>query len=192
MIIKVISLVLALVMLCAVCCAAAEETEGLPAYVYTGSDPIEGTLAEMIVGSGTENYYMEPGGVTIPCPLILKTVMDGDGRATVYANLWTFNYILQGDVLFNISGGEDPAVIRMEKADGVWKVVSMEEAGDGEDYAADIIRFANGDEELEEKYFSYESQMEEVRLRFIRDYVEANGLNVTAYQDYGWDPVPLK
>ena len=33
--------------------------------------------------------------------------------------------------------------------------------------------------------------MEKIRAEFIKDYVEANGLNITAYQDYGWDPVMI-
>ena len=32
---------------------------------------------------------------------------------------------------------------------------------------------------------------EETRTQYIRAYAEANGLNITAYQDYGWDPVEL-
>ena len=71
-------------------------------------------------------------------------------------------------------------------------VTVMETAGDGEDYGKDIIRFADGDKELEEKFFTSGEQMEPIRTQFIRDYVEAAGINVTAYKDYGWDAVPLK
>ena len=36
-----------------------------------------------------------------------------------------------------------------------------------------------------------EEGREKVRAQIIADYVSANGLAVTAYQDFGWDPVPL-
>ena len=32
---------------------------------------------------------------------------------------------------------------------------------------------------------------EEIRIRYIREYAEACGLAVTAYKDYGWDPIEL-
>ena len=61
------------------------------------------------------------------------------------------------------------------------------------DYYEDITRFAGGDEELESKYHEAADLManEETRTRYIQAYAEANGLDITAYQDYGWDPVEL-
>lgn len=71
----------------------------------------------------------------------------------------------------------------------------MEEAGDGEDYVEDIKRFADGDQELADQYFAGADLGTEanqaIRTWFIKAYVEANGLNITAYQDYGWEPVEL-
>ena len=32
---------------------------------------------------------------------------------------------------------------------------------------------------------------QEIRTRLIKAYVEANSLDITAYQDFGWDPVYL-
>ena len=36
-----------------------------------------------------------------------------------------------------------------------------------------------------------EEGREKVRAQIIANYVSANSLTVTAYQDSGWDPVPL-
>ena len=48
---------------------------------------------------------------------------------------------------------------------------------------------------LESEYFSANwansEKVQGVRTQFIADYVQANGLNVTAYQDQGWDPIEL-
>ena len=77
-----------------------------------------------------------------------------------------------------------------------WQVVSMEEAGDGTDYDKDIARFANGNKELENKYYAAADlgapENQAVRTRFIKAYVDAYGLNITEYQDYGWEPIPLQ
>ena len=174
-----------------------ERTPGLPAYVYPGEDPIEGAIANALAADERATQYLtEPGYVTIPCPVILKTDMIDDTHAKVYGAFWILNYVKRGERLINISGGEYPAVIQMEKKDGEWQITAMEEAGNGDDYTADIERFAEGDQELEEKYFAAgdlgAAEQQDIRTRFIREYVEANSIGVTAYQDYGWDPVQLQ
>ena len=57
-----------------------------------------------------------------------------------------------------------------------------------------IKRFASGDSELETMYFAAEDLKanQETRTQFIKAYVEANDLDITAYQDYGWEPITLK
>lgn len=176
---------------------AFERAPGLPAYAYTGNDPVEGAVADaMAKDSRAEQYRTEKGYVTIPCPIIHKTKMTDDTHAKVYGSLWILNYVQRGACLVNISGGEYPSVVTLEKTGDGWKVTAAEEAGDGEDYAADIERFADGDRELEDQYFAGadlgSKENREIRTRFIREYVEANGLSITEYRDYGWDPVPLQ
>ena len=174
-----------------------ERAPALPAYAYTGNDPIEGAVADALAkDSRAELYKTEKSYVTIPCPIIHKTEMTDDTHAKVYGSLWILNYVKRGTYLLNISGGEYPAVVSLEKAGDGWQVTAMEEAGYGEDYAEDIERFANGDRELEDQYFAGadlgSAENREIRTRFIREYVEANGLGITEYRDYGWDPVPLQ
>ena len=114
----------------------------------------------------------------------------------MYGTFWILNYVQRGNLLYAISGGEDPAVLTLEQADGAWRVTALEEAGDGEDYTADIQRFAQGDPDLESRYFAAADlgapENQAIRTRYIRAYVEANQLNITAYQDFGWDPIPLQ
>ena len=188
---------IAVLMLVVLAAAAFAEGEQLPAYNYTGEDPVEGAIAEFLAtDERVEMYLTEPGFVSIPCPMLYKTEMIDDTHAKVYGTFWILNYVKKGNLLENISGGEYPAIITLEKTDDEWKVTSMEEAGDGEDYAADIRRFADGDQELEDQYFAGADLGAEanqaIRTRFIKAYVEANSLDVAAYKDSGWDPVELK
>ena len=174
--------------------AALAENSGLPAYAYPGEDPIEAAVTACIVEKG-KDYLLEDGAVTIPAPVILKTAEQEDGHLLVYGNFWVFNYVAKDHVLECISGGEYPGIMTLEKKGEGWETVSLETAGNGDDYAKDIQRFANGDAELEAAYFQSQDAFEEplkgIRTRFIRDYVNANGLDITAYQDYGWDAIPL-
>lgn len=174
-----------------------ERAPGLPAYSYTGDDPIAGAIANMLAGDARAAMYKtEEGYVTIPCPIIHRTVLIDQTHTKVYGSFWILNYVKRGQILHNISGGEYPGVITLEKVNDQWQVTDMEEAGDGEDYTADIERFANGDTELANKYFEAANlgapEQAAIRTQYIREYVEANNLDVTAYQDYGWDPVALK
>ncbi len=168
----------------------------LPPYAYTGSDEIEGAVANALAQDERAAMYLtENGSVTIPCPIIHRTEQSDDTHAKVYGSFWIMNYVKRGACLLVISGGEHAGVMTLEKVDGAWKVTGLEEAGDGDDYAADIQRFANGNKELEDMYFGgadlSAEENQAIRTRYIRDYVEANNLGITAYQDYGWEPVEL-
>ena len=94
------------------------------------------------------------------------------------------------------AGGECPGIMKLEKKDGAWKVASFESAGDGEQYSEDIVRFANGDKELEEMYFrssgaAEDSILDQYQRVAVVEYVKANQLDIEAYQDYGSDPVSV-
>ena len=187
----------AIIMMLVPAAAVFAEAEQLPAYSYTGENPVEGAIADFLAADERAGMFLtEPGFVSIPCPIIIRTEIADDTSAKVYGTFWILNYVKKGDMLENISGGEYPAIITLEKTDGGWKVTSMEEAGNGDDYAADIKRFADGDTELEEAYFAGADLRSEanqaIRTRFIKAYVEANSLAVTAYWDTGWDPVALE
>ena len=177
---------------------AFERAPGLPPYAYAEGDALEGAIANYLADSEiAKNYLTEPGYVTIPCPIIHETEIPDESHAKVYGSFWILNYVKRGDILYNISGGEHSGIVTLEKeTDGSWRVTGMEEAGDGEDYVRDIQRFSDGNEALEEKYFSGADLGTEanqaVRTRFVKAYVESNGLNIFAYQDYGWKPVPLE
>ena len=177
--------------------AAAEPDQKnvLPAYVYTGEDPMIGAVAAYLVESGYDDYEPERISVLIPAPVILKTVLEDDGHAVVYGNFWRMRYTKENNVLVCVMGGEAAGVMRLEYTDPVWKVVSFEQAGDGAEYARDIRRFCKGDRLLEAHYFlaqdARRSPVKDVRKQLIRAYVEANQLDIVAYQDPYWEPVPL-
>ena len=180
----------ALILVLGICCCAG--AEGLPAWKYTGEDPIEKAAAEYTVERGKDFLNTETS-VCIPEPVIIRVDKTDDTHATVYGNFWISVYELKDDVLECISGGECPAVMQMTLQDGVWTVTGFEQTGEGEEYASGIRDFCKGDKDLEKAYFESADQdvIQSIRVRFVGDYVKANNLNVKAYKDYGWDPVPL-
>ena len=174
-----------------------EDGSGLPGYEYTGEDPIEGAIADVLASEDiSEQYLTEPGSVAIPCPIILKTEKADDTHVKVTGNFWVMNYVLQDKTLKCISGGECPGIITLELEDDEWIVTDLDEVGDDEDYEAGIERVAGGDKDLIAKFYEAHDMsgdpLKSIREKYIREYVEENELDVTAYQDEGWDPVELK
>jgi hypothetical protein len=192
---KLISLLLVLAMALGIGCAFAENT-ALPAFVFGGDDPIWAAVENYMLTTDF-GFTPEEGGVLIPTPIILKTDMNADEtEATVYGNFWIFCYKQNGKNLETTSGGECPGIMKLEKKDDAWQVVSFESAGEGEAYAEDIKKFANGDKELEEEYYkttgaSEDSYLAQYQRAAVANYVEANKLDIEAYQDFGQDPVSV-
>ncbi len=190
---KNLFLCLLVLVLCGFGNAIADGT--LPAYLYTGSDPVEAAAAAWTAEIGQSRFLVEEGTVSIPAPVILRTEEQDEKHLLVYGDFWVFNYNLDGKTLECIAGGETPGIMALEKSGDGWTVTTVEEADCGEDFVADIRRFSHGDAALEELYFSASDGdgdlLKNTRHRFIQDYVSANGLDVEAYHDFGWEPVPL-
>ena len=195
---KLVSVLLALVLALGVCGAFAESA-ALPAYTYHGDDPVW-TAVVKYMQENDFGFEAPEGGILVPTPIILRTDVAADetgepAEATVYGNVWIFTYALEGQILKNVSGGETPGVLKLEKKDGAWNVISLKVAEDGENFADSIRAFANGDEELEKEYFlscdATDGYPPQYRCSFILEYVNANHLDITAYQDYGWEPVDI-
>lgn len=193
---KMVSVFLALVLALGLCSAFAEEA-ALPAYTWTGDDPVTAAVIKSM--QETDSGYETPeGGILIPTPIILKTDLNAEEtEASVYGNFWIFTYARNGKILERAACGENPGVIRLEKKDGEWAVISAEFAEDGEEaYNASIKKFANGDKELEEQYYcttgaTEDSFLPQYQRAAVVEYVVANGLDIEAFQEPGRDPVSV-
>lgn len=196
---KLVSVLLALALALGVCGAFAESSS-LPAYTYHGDDPVWTAVVKYM--QETDFGFEAPeGGILVPTPIILRTDMAADengepAEATVYGNFWIFTYALEGEILKMVSGGENPGVLKLEKKDGEWTVTGAVFAEDGDNYYENVKMLANGDADLEKAYYdttgaSGDSVLPQYRRAVLVNYVEENKLDITAYQDYGWDPVSL-
>ena len=192
---KIVATLLVLTLALGICCAFAEDT-ALPVYAWTGDDPVIAAVVRYM--QETDFGYETPeGGVLIPTPIILKTdISDDQAEATVYGNFWIFTYALKGKILETGPAGENAGIMKLEKKDGEWTVTSAEFAGDGDAYQADIAKFTNGDKDLEEQYAlttgaAEDSILPQYQRAAVVEYVQANGLDIEAYQDPGWDPVSV-
>ncbi len=191
----IVSMILALTLALGLCGALAAPVT-LPAYVYPGDDPILAAVTHYMVDVD-QRFQPDDGGVLVPAPIVLKTEMnENETEATVYGNFWIFGYVLDGKVLKCTCGGENPGVMKLAKGEeGAWTVVSMESAEEGDTFVSSIRALAHGDEALFEQYRIASDgdagYLPQYRRAFLIDYIVSNGLDIEAYQDYGWDPVSL-
>lgn len=167
-----------------------ETLPALPPYVCRSDDPIEAATADYTAWLGGR-FLQEDGSVAVPAPLIFKTVQTDDEHVNVYGDFWVFNYRPEGDVLLCISGGAFPGMLTLLKTEDGWTPAGLTEAEDGEGLWDSILAICAGDKELEEQYLSEDELLTPVREAFLRAYITENNLPYTAYQDEGWDSVPL-
>lgn len=164
------------------------ETE-LPPYEYPGPELFYSVLYSYLIDE-LSPYYSE-ADVCIPCPVIVHMDEEDNNDIKVYGNFWIFNYDLNGDILENTSGGSYPGCIHLKSTDKGYEVTSMEVVEDGSNYTESAKEIFGEYYDAFVETTSDSEQTESIRAQIIANYVAANNLSITAYQDYGWDPVTL-
>lgn len=194
---KTLCVILALALCLGLCCAVAESS-ALPAYVYPFAEenPLMAGVMDCLMKTDF-GYEPAEGTVMIPAPIVLKTEMNADEtEATVWGNFWMFGYRLNGKILEATCGGDNPGVMKLVKQDGAWTAVSLEVAPVNGDRGRYLKEFSGGDEALEKEYEiagdAVEGYLPQYRRSFIVEYVNANHLDIEAFQDPGKEPVDVK
>ncbi len=155
----------------------------LPEYSYTGDDLCTRAIIDYM------NREIRPlysdYDVYIPVPVILGQRETSSQEITVVGNFWSYGFELYGRSLFLTCGGETPAVFHLRVNDGTAEIVSVEQAGDGDEYAEDIARFAK-ENEIEESLFLDENRRDALCISTVAEYIRTNSLMVDNLYQYGW------
>ncbi len=161
----------------------------IPAYEYPGPELFYSVLYKYLADEFGPNY--PDAQVTIPCPVIVAEDESNKDDIKVYGDFWVFKYDLNGDVLETSGGGSYPGCIHIKSTDAGYEVTGMDivEDGSGFDPSAKKIFGKYYNDFI--KINSDDKGREEIRAQIIANYVAANNLKITAYKDYGWDPVKL-
>ena len=160
-------------------------------YGYMGDDPVEGAVYEYVATDIAQEYEPEEGTISIPAIYIVDRVENEDGSVDVTGEFEIYNYTVDGDTLLTQSGGSHPGKMHLVPDGDYYKVESFEAVEDGSGFieSAKAILGDKYDEFM--KISSDDETMNNVRIETIKNYVQATGLAVTQYQDFGWDPVKL-
>ena len=161
-------------------------------YGYTGENPVEATVYEYVATTVAQGFDVEEGMVSIPTVTIIDRVENEDGSVDVTGDFWVDNYTIEGDTLMNQSGGNFPGKMHVVKDGDSYKVESFEQVGDGSEFEPTAKAIFGDSYDKFMKINSDSDAREALRAETVATFVKANGLEVTKYQDYGWDPVELE
>ncbi len=163
----------------------------LPAYEYPGPEAFYYDMYKFIIDEFSGDY--EKAEVCIPCVQIVAEEMEDPEDNRVYGIFSVFNYNLNGDILECVSGGVYPGVIHVKKdlENGGYVFTKAEIVEDGTNYTESAKKIFGDHYDDFEKLSADDKAGEETRAQIIANYVAANDLKISAYQDYGWDPVTL-
>lgn len=168
-----------------------ESTGELPRYTYPDDDPYCNAITDYFIDE-IAPQYME---AQLSVPQIAEIAVDDSDPedVKVWGDFFVYNYDLDGTVLMFVSGGNHCGLIHLKKNDdGTATVTSFDQVEDGSNFDPSAKKIFG---EYYDKFMEVNSDnesREEFRKNILINYVEDNGLNITAYQDYGWDPVELK
>ncbi len=160
-------------------------------YGYTGTDPVEGEVYEYMVDEMAERYDVPDDAVSVPVIAIVTTREGADGETEVCGEFQIYNYEIQGDILKCISGGSHPGVMHIVKSGDDYEVSKFDPVQDGGEFEPTAKELFGDEYDAFMKVYSDSDKMESIRAKTLADYVKANGLQVTKYQDEGWDPKEL-
>ena len=165
------------------------ETAALPEYNYPGPEAFYAVLYDYVVDELSKDY--DPAMVTIPS--VVEVAIDDSDRDDIkyYGDFWIYNYDLDGDSLIMQSGGNYPGVIHLKQTDDGYEATSIEIVADGSDFDDSAKELFGDRYDAFMKIYSDEKLQEEIRAQIIANYIAANDLSVSSYQDYGQEPVTL-
>ena len=90
-----------------------------------------------------------------------------------------------------MSGGNYPGVMHLTKDGDGYAVTSFDVVADGSDFEASAKELFGDSYDDFMAVYSDDEARAELRKTTVSDYVSMNDLEVTQYQDYGWDPIEL-
>ena len=162
----------------------------LPRYTYPDDDPIVNAIVDHMIDEIAPNY--SEGEVSIPQISEIAVDESDPADTKVWGDFWVFNYNCEDDLLKTVSGGAHPGLFHLAKnSDGSYTVTGFDPVEDGSNYEPSAKKIF-GDKYDDFAKISADSESREFfRKNIIREYVEENGLHISGYQDYGWDPVLL-
>ena len=165
----------------------------LPEFVYTGDDAAIAAICAYMGEKVSDMYYDAEGqAIRIPAYVIYGEI-ERDGKLYVFGNFTEMFYILNGNILECVSGGNYQARFTLTEVSNGYEVESVEAAEDGGGFDESLKRLTEGFDGMYDAFFDTASGREEAaRMEFLKMYVALTNADIRYYKDFGWDPVEIK
>ena len=132
------------------------------------------------------------GDYCIPYCLIAGTEEENPDDIRIWGDFRVENYNQAGDTLKSVSGGSHPGCMHVKKTDDGFEVFRFDAVGDGSDFNP-MAKAIFGDRyDAFMALSSDDDARKTARAKSILDYADANGLDISCYQDFGWPAVRIK
>lgn len=128
----------------------------------------------------------------IPYCLIVGTDEENPDDIQVWGYFWVENYDQAGDTLKSVSGGSHPGCMHVKKTDNGFEVTQFDAVGDGSDFIPTAKAIFGDRYDAFMALTSNDDAKRTARAKSILDYAEANNLDISFYQDYGWPAVNIR
>ena len=128
----------------------------------------------------------------IPYSLIVETDEENPDDIRVWGDFWVENYDQAGDTLKSVSGGSHPGCMHVKKTDDGFEVFQFDAVGDGSDFIPTAKSIFGDRYDAFMALISNDDAKKAARAQSILDYAEANNLDISFYQDYGWPAVNIR
>ena len=165
-----------------------EDTETIyeyPVYSHETDDPFYAPVCQYIMEYCGANY--DPEDIMLPIVNILRVDDSDPEDILVWGNYSVYNYAKRGTTLMTRSGGNYPGIIHMKEDGDRYVGVSMDLVEDGSKYDESVRELFGADDELMNAFIA-STDNDDLLDDTIRWYRDESGLDIEAYEDYGWDP----
>jgi hypothetical protein len=133
-----------------------------------------------------------PGDCCIPYSLIVGTEEENPEDIRIWGDFRVENYNQAGDTLKSVSGGSHPGCMHVKKTDEGFEVFRFDAVGDGSDFNPTAKAIFGDRYDAFMAIHSDDDARKTAREKSILDYADANGLDISCYQDFGWPAVRIK
>lgn len=164
----------------------------IKSYGYDGQEDWEAAIYRYLVEEiGQKQFETGEGIYTVPVVQIIDLTEAENGGSNVWGCFEVYNYKIEGETLSCVSGGSFPGKMHVAKTANGSVVDDFAVVEDGANYDSSAKEIFGDRYESFVQESSDENARNAARKQILANYVKANGLKVTQYQDYGWDPVKL-
>lgn len=154
----------------------------LPEFALAGQDPEDAAIYSYLIEQKSEMLSADERDVTLPYAVFIARDEGDPNDIQVLLDGGVCCYNLEDKVLEMQSATNFAGLAHLKKTADGYEVTSFEDVMDGDDYEKEAKRLFG-------KYYGEfinlsEEKKEAVRKQIIKDYVNENGLNVTALKDF--------